>query len=174
MRLIEVTESKYKIYVDMDGVLVDFLKGIEKLLGHKHSEEKYKRDKHYRNRFWKVVRDYDKVDGQDFWLELDKLPDAMELWNYVKKHDPEILTAAGTIKGAGEQKKEWIKTELGSKIKTNVVTHSEDKGPQFGKENAILIDDMQKSIDPWVKAGGIGIRHTSAANTIKELKKLGL
>jgi len=35
-----------------------------------------------------------------------------------------------------------------------------------------LIDDRQKNIDAWVEAGGIGIVHTSAANTIEQLKAL--
>jgi hypothetical protein len=33
---------------------------------------------------------------------------------------------------------------------------------------------MEQTINEWKKGGGIGILHTSAANTIKELKKLGL
>jgi hypothetical protein len=45
---------------------------------------------------------------------------------------------------------------------------------EYAEPNAILIDDQPKSIDPFIAAGGIGILHTSAANTIKELKKLGL
>jgi hypothetical protein len=44
----------------------------------------------------------------------------------------------------------------------------------FAAEGKILIDDMEQTIREWKNAGGIGILHTSAANTIKELKKLGL
>jgi hypothetical protein len=44
----------------------------------------------------------------------------------------------------------------------------------FAEPNRILIDDMQKTIDEWNAKGGIGIFHSSAANTITELKKLGL
>jgi hypothetical protein len=33
---------------------------------------------------------------------------------------------------------------------------------------------MKQTIDEWNAKGGIGIFHTSAANTISELKKLGL
>jgi hypothetical protein len=44
----------------------------------------------------------------------------------------------------------------------------------FAGENRILIDDLANTIDEWNAKGGIGILHTSAANTIKELKKLGL
>jgi hypothetical protein len=49
----------------------------------------------------------------------------------------------------------------------------EDK-PNYSKRNSILIDDRQDTIDAWNAGGGIGIHHTSAANTIKKLKELGL
>jgi hypothetical protein len=44
----------------------------------------------------------------------------------------------------------------------------------FAGPNRILIDDMKQTIDEWNAKGGIGIFHTSAADTIKQLKKLGL
>jgi hypothetical protein len=44
----------------------------------------------------------------------------------------------------------------------------------FAGPNRILIDDMEQTINEWNAAGGIGIHHTSADNTISQLKKLGL
>lgn len=38
----------------------------------------------------------------------------------------------------------------------------------------ILIDDMEKNITRWVEAGGVGILHVNAADTIEQLKALGL
>ena len=45
---------------------------------------------------------------------------------------------------------------------------------EYANEHSILIDDMQKNIDQWKAAGGIGILHTNAKDTIKKLKDLGL
>ena len=42
------------------------------------------------------------------------------------------------------------------------------------KENAILIDDFASNIKRWEAAGGIGILHKNANDTIQQLKKLGL
>ena len=42
--------------------------------------------------------------------------------------------------------------------------------PETGKPN-ILIDDMDKYVDPWVAAGGIAIKHTSTNTTLQELEK---
>ena len=36
----------------------------------------------------------------------------------------------------------------------------------------VLIDDRPKNIEAWENAGGIVILHTSAADTIEQLKKL--
>ena len=38
----------------------------------------------------------------------------------------------------------------------------------------ILIDDTDKKIDMWNKAGGVGILHTSANETISQLQSLGI
>ena len=51
--------------------------------------------------------------------------------------------------------------------KANFAVDGRDKRPN------LLIDDHAKNIDAFKRAGGIGIVHTSARNTIKELKKLG-
>ena len=38
----------------------------------------------------------------------------------------------------------------------------------------ILIDDRASTVDNWKSAGGTGILYTSAEDTIKQLKQLGL
>ena len=42
---------------------------------------------------------------------------------------------------------------------------------EYATPNTILIDDMEKNIKAWVDAGGIGILHTSAADSIKQLQQ---
>lgn len=166
-------KPQYKIYVDMDGVLADFVDGVNRILGLNYSDEKYKNDPKYRDMMWKAVKKYS-LEGGQLWSELNLMPDAKQLWSYVEKYDPEILTASGDPKwGAEEQKRQWVPWMVGSDITVHVVRQSAMKA-QFAEPNAILIDDQPKSINPFVEAGGIGILHTSAANTIKELKKLGL
>lgn len=168
----EDTPTEYKIYCDMDGVVADFVKGVYKLIQN-YDDEKYLKDSEYRSMMWKLIGEYSKTGGK-LWLELDMMPDAMVLWDYISKYDnTEILTASGDpMYGAPEQKMEWVKRRFGD-VKTNVVRQSKMKAA-FAAPNHILIDDMSKSIDPWVAAGGIGILHRSAAETINKLKELGL
>ena len=42
----------------------------------------------------------------------------------------------------------------------------------YAFEGSVLIDDRQNNTDAWNEAGGIGIVHTSAKNTIEILKSL--
>ena len=57
--------------------------------------------------------------------------------------------------------------------KINLVRKTTDKAAWAGPDR-ILIDDKKEAIEPWEAAGGIGILHTSAADTIRKLKTLGL
>ena len=49
-----------------------------------------------------------------------------------------------------------------------------DKKQNYAKGNRILIDDRPDNIAQWKSQGGIGILHTSAQDTIKQLQNLGL
>lgn len=177
-------EKSYTIFCDLDGVLADFkselsnkvFKDTQAELGGdgEYSEERFANDPNFRNHMWKAVSLYQKKHGFVVWSNLQLMPDAMELWNYIKRHNPEILTATGDEKyRALEQKREWVTKHFGSSIRINHVKAAPLKA-QFAAPTHILIDDQLRAINPWIAAGGIGIHHTSAANTIAQLKKLGV
>lgn len=128
-------------------------------------------DKKARSQFWQKVGAMAKR-GEPFWGNMDPTVDAFQLWNYIKKYNPEILSATGHVGNAVEEKNEWCRQHLGN-APVHLVRKSEDKA-QFAGPNHILIDDREKSIRPFVDAGGIGILHISAADTIAKLKELRL
>lgn len=176
MRLVDFIfeNTEYTLFVDLDGVLADFVKGVTAMLGEPHDENKYESDKNYRNRMWDTIEKYSHIGGE-LWYDLDLMPDAMTLWNYVKKYDPQILTATGTStrEHTANQKQRWVAEKLGRNVKLNMTQTAREKA-KYAHPNYILIDDKEKAIRPWKEAGGIGILHTSAANTIRQLKQLGL
>ena len=49
-----------------------------------------------------------------------------------------------------------------------------DKKQEFATPESILIDDREQNIQQWRQAGGIAIHHTSANDTIEQLKQLNL
>jgi hypothetical protein len=158
-----LSKSKYKIYCDMDGVLVDFEKGYKDLTGVDL------KGKHVSNsqEFWDPITKA----GEKYWSELEWTADGKALWKYISKYNPEILSAPSKDISSKTGKHIWVDRELGN---VNLILKSAYQKQQYAKENSILIDDRADNIQRWKDAGGIGIHHTSTENTIKELKKLGL
>ena len=65
----------------------------------------------------------------------------------------------------------WDDSKHYPEVECIVVRKSPDKA-QYAHPKAILIDDRMKSIEPWRAAGGIGILHTSAEDTIAQLQSI--
>jgi 5'(3')-deoxyribonucleotidase len=175
MKVTEVLQpnSQPIVFVDMDGVIADFSKAVAEKILPGWNEGASDANKKVDREMWKGITLYQRRGGH-FWYDLDPMPDTMVLWNYVKKYNPQILTAAGNPEyNAGEQKLRWMAERFGKDVVVNVVRRSAEKA-QFATPGAILIDDKRKSIDPWEAAGGVGILHTTAVDTIVQLKKMGL
>lgn len=161
--------TNYKIMVDMDGVIADFGKAVKKIMP-EFIEGVNEKNKKLDGKMWGKIGKYQKTG--EFWFDLEPMEDAFVLWNFVKPYDPEILSAYGDPKfGAREQKIKWIAKHLGSTVRANLVQRSVDKAV-FARPNIILIDDKRKALDPFIAAGGIGILHTSAADSIAQLKAI--
>ena len=171
MGLEENKESNYKIYVDLDGVVANFEKRFEDLAG--MGADEYK-DKYGIKEFWNLIDEKHKV---SFWRGIEPMVDAQKLIDFVSKYDYEMLTAPSIKKQSVIGKSLWVKDKTGqlfpSLPKVNY-KFAKDKHLVKPKltEFDILIDDRQDTIDRWNSAGGTGILHTSANNTITQLKKL--
>ena len=113
--------------------------------------------------------------GNKTFEVFEPLHDAYQLWDYVKKYRPHILSASGNhlVDEARKQKTAWVKKHFSGFDQIHLPQESRQKS-NWAWPDAILIDDRMKSIGPWREKGGIGILHKSAADTIKQLKKLGL
>jgi hypothetical protein len=156
-------ETEYQIYCDMDGVLADFERGYEELTGIDLKGE-FKPDG---EEFWDPI----KQAGVKFWVGLKWMPGGQQLWDYIKPHNPKLLSAPSREESSRIGKYVWVKRKLPG---TKLLLRSAFRKKEFANPNSILIDDRIKNIESWEQAGGIGIHHTSTENTIKELKKLGL
>ena len=154
-----------QIYCDMDGVLADFEKGIKTMIGGKFSDAR-----------WNELPD-------DFFLQLEPMKDAQQLWDFIGKYDPFVLTAIprssrGPISSrATGEKTRFMKRWCGVEPNRMYPVMRADKmrfaiDGRDGRPN-LLIDDHSKNIAQFKSAGGIGVRHTSARQTIKELKEIG-
>tara|TARA_R110000851_G_scaffold16304_1_gene53277 strand:+ start:13 stop:1677 length:1665 start_codon:yes stop_codon:yes gene_type:complete len=162
MGLEENEELKYQIYCDLDGVLADFELGYEKLTGMDLKGEFFSGED-----FWKPISKA----GVGFWVGLQWMPDGQRLWDYIKPFDPIILSAPSRDKSSRLGKALWVRNKIpGTKL---LLRYAKLK-QQLATPTSILIDDRADNINQWEAAGGIGILHTSASNTIEQLKKLKL
>lgn len=146
----------------MDGVLVNFIKGYYDLTG-RDITGTYNTDRE----FWLPIDEA----GLDFWVNLEWKPDGKKLWDYIKKYNPELLSSPSKQNESRVGKRQWVERELPG---VHLILRSAHKKQEFANPNAILIDDRDTNVEEWVAAGGIGILHTSADETIKELKQLNL
>ncbi len=163
-----------KIYFDMDGVLADFDRGVRELCG-MEAQDQGMRSPAMDDLMWEEIK---KIDH--FYDRLDLMPGAKEMFDAVYGvygDRCEILTGIRKEKRgivtAAEDKISWMKRILSDKVKVNICYRAEKIDRCTGPET-VLIDDLKKNIDEWQEAGGTGILHVSAEETMKEMKKLGI
>ena len=154
-------KADYKIYCDMDGVIVDFDKGYKELTGREASFDTPKEE------FWAPIQKA----GAAFWIKLQWMPDGKQLWEFIKPYNPQLLSAPSKDESSKIGKFVWVKRNVPG---TKLILRSAERKQEFATPNSILIDDRADNIQRWKDAGGVGILHTSAADTIQQLKDLGL
>ena len=148
----------FEIFCDMDGVLTDFDKKFYELTGIPPLQYK---EYYSEQQFINIINS-----DIFFWKNLEPMPDAMELWEYIKVCKPTILTKpSGNIELCKKQKIDWVLERLGSDIKV-VFSHNKYK---YATPESILIDNSENNINDWKNAGGIGILHKNAKGSIKKL-----
>jgi hypothetical protein len=156
--------SKFKLFLDSDGVLADFDAKAYEILGGRAISEVPK------GYLWAQVERYDR-EVAPFFESLDFMPGAERLISFAQDHFEHlaILTASGyTPKDGPDQKRRWY-AQRTPDMEVIVVAKSPDKA-QFAAPHCILVDDRAKSLDPWIAAGGIGILHVTIDQTIEQLR----
>jgi hypothetical protein len=156
-----------KIYVDYDGVLFDWNVGAHKvmpsipLVGVTDDFS------------WEELHKL----APNLYRELPLMWDARVLWDYIRKHNPEGLTAIPRRwhwPDCCAQKREAAWEHFGPNMKTNFGPFAVDKQFHCLTPSDVLIDDSDRNIIQWRARGGIGIHHLDAYSTIKALKSYNL
>ena len=157
-----------RIYCDMDGVLCDFEKNIKNTLGISIKKWMSINPKHER---WQPI-----VAKSDFWSSMPWLNDGKNLWRFIEKYEPHILSAASQEDpNCKPGKNAWIRRNLGVPVsRVNLVQrHEKQNYAKVGGKPSILIDDYEKNTKEFSMKGGVGITFRNASQVIGELKKLG-
>lgn len=150
------------VYLDMDGVIVDFFGEISKIYGVDH---------------WKNIpnlkRKLEDLNGTNFFVTLPKFKESDQLVQFITKITNNhwyILSAPleGDIFNSSFWKSYWLKNnnyEPSEAIYTkNKYQYAVTKYPN------ILIDDRPYNIEEWNKNGGIGILYQANKDDFTQLK----
>jgi hypothetical protein len=122
----ESMDINYQIFCDMDGVLCDFQKGYHKLTGIKIQGHIH-------------IEDWSDVDNHgSFWADLEWQPGGKQLWAYIEKYKPNILSSPSQSKTAEVQKWQWLQ-RLNNKNK--IFFAQKENKRNWAAPNHILIDD---------------------------------
>lgn len=162
-------ESKLNcIFLDMDGVLVNWHAGVEKVLGIKFTDEQLK-ERQIENTldlgliaFWKAIDDSDR-----FWEDLEPYPWWSELWEKCSSHCPTyILSKPHYLSPSSSSgKARWLKRMLGPEFEDFIFTKHKHL---CANPNALLIDDHQKMVDNFIKHGGNALLFPQPWNSASE------
>jgi hypothetical protein len=151
-----------QIYLDCDGVLADFDKGAEAILG---APPKVFEARHGAREFWRRLA---AADG--FFEHLEPMPDAHELYEAVRHKAPVILTGMPRGRWAEPQKRRWAERHFPGVpvITTMAALKHEHRHP-----GDVLVDDRDRYRHLWEAEGGVFIHHASARASIAALRAEG-
>lgn len=184
--------SPFRIFVDLDGVLCDFERGVQAICRKSTAEIA-------KTTMWTLIA----KSNSRFFETLPWTRDGPKLWHAIRHLGPDILTGVPDLETSREEKFNWCRRHLGMqdyrhvdmagdgyrhnsvngtpkacKVNdgpiTNVITcWSYNKHHESG-QHAVLIDDRIALKDSWEAKGGIFVHHTDAETTLKQLEELGI
>tara|TARA_A100001015_G_C14952466_1_gene697331 strand:- start:477 stop:1055 length:579 start_codon:yes stop_codon:yes gene_type:complete len=188
--------NKYQIFCDMDGVLVDLVGGVDEALwedapscasenyikAQKEARDKLKgatlEPKHLDKKSVEFVKEARTflykvlMDNRRFWMKLEWLPGGKELWNYIKKYDPIILSRPTDLQ-AVIGKKKWVKDNIGLPRERVQIRYDKSPYANYNGKIGILIDDFESNTSKFEGAGGRTVLYKNTQQAIKELKSFG-
>ena len=156
--------------LDMDGVLADFDRHFIDLHG-QHPKGLAT------DQFWEcVTKDPRWFSKLPVMHDSDILVAGACSWAKENGYEVHVLTALPsmvTMEHSENDKRDWLNKhfEMSVNWKFKVGPFAMDKQKHCNPGD-ILIDDVDKNIDQWNAAGGIGILHTSATDSLEQLYKL--
>lgn len=152
------------VYLDMDGVLTDMDHAYDEFFNYTDVSRK-----NFYNNWTTFVK-------SGAFKTLPVHPEAKELLTGVRRFqrdyefDIEILSSAGGGGLAKPDKLHWL-AQKKIPYKANIVPGSKHKAKYAGPDR-VLIDDMPYVLQPFIDAGGHGILHRTAKQTLSELSNI--
>jgi hypothetical protein len=152
-----------KIYMDMDGVLCDFDKQCHNLFKDMEKSEtamEYKK-RIGSNKFWRHIKE---TKGE-FWRTMEPIDnlskkELQEIWNKLSQYCNDIIILSSPVLSDHkciEGKSYWIDNNLGLGLDSPIKRIFTKDKFKYASENSLLVDDLEKFVEPWKEHGGKAI-----------------
>lgn len=181
-----------RVFVDLDGVLVDWMGGVRRIFPELPTDEAWPAGRYdvaavlgiNRNAFWRIIA----AEGEDWWANLDPYPWAGELLERAAEVGPvTIATSLAPCLDSHAGKALWLQLYFGTPGAIGLY------GCRFrdyvlvgcGKEvlarpGDLLIDDSDREISAWRRADGLSLHlprpwnalHAQSREPMAELSKI--
>lgn len=148
-----------RCFVDLDGVLVNMIKGVEKVFGLYNFL--YTKTEHLGVwDIWKLLNIpeelfWDKIDFYGFWSDLEWMPDGREILSIIENHygkeNIAIMTSPCRHSHCSAAKQWWIQQHLPDYARRFLITPAKEFLADSGH---MLIDDYDRNIDLYAESGG--------------------
>ena len=145
-----------KVYVDMDGVLANFVKASYAVHGidiKEHPADCWGFFEHWpmsATQFWKGIENA----GRDFWASLEPYPWAQDLLWAVSRYNWAICTTPSLSPLAQAGKMDWLHKHIDRGFRHFHFTATKE---DLAKSGTILIDDHNDNVEKFRAAGGAAI-----------------
>lgn len=159
------------VFLDMDGVMVDFLGGLHRALDVPYDVRDYPYEKGKWNMLCDIRQGFEQIPStfeqcnnactSDFWANLEWMLDGNEIFQMVwEKFDPEniyLLTTCMPNPGSAPGKLRWLNKHISSFVPRAIILGSGVPKGSFAKPDTLLIDDKDENVEEFAAAGGYGI-----------------
>ena len=173
------TQKMPHVYLDMDGVQVDFAGGIQDAIGTSHKEAKQKTE----DEIERLAHSSPKA-VYEFFADLKQLSGGKKITDWLNSNNISYTILSAPLRGPYAKssimgKQAWLQKYTPNAVKSAIFKHDKHEHALDGDRPNILIDDYGKKINAWQQAGGIGIKHEdeyetpdAAERTLKRLEEI--
>ena len=154
------------VFLDMDGVLVDFFNAFAKLANVKHWKQMDPQ------RLQDVLN---KIVGSDYFAKLPKTNTCDSIVEMVVDFagSYSILSSPlrGDIANSTKHKRAWVMDNLSPQPTTTIIVRDKSQYALLNGVQNILIDDRADNIHKWKEAGGYEIKYQANENDVSEISR---